>query len=316
MNPKTLANALLELICPRRCIECHHNLSCHIGPETASLVSPLCRACLVALPWWRRVDGCPRCGRRPGLSDPHAPFGEIEPDMACSTCFASGSALHDARSLLRYEGPVRRWIPGFKSARSAFGPALALRNVIAFMSDRIAERALQDSRALPDAVLGVPLHPRRRRRRGFNQIDPIAHRIAARIGRPWIAHGLDRIRDTDPQATQSGQDRALNLRGAFRANHRLPRDLKIWLVDDVLTTGSTLEAAAEALLDGGAVEVRALTLAATLPAGRARRGYGEYHPAALNDEALRSTPSRAIPSGPPDPNPDQEPPCLRAARPA
>jgi len=203
----------------------------------------------------------------------------------CSGCLAEGSGLHGCRALVRYEGSIRRWIPGFKTARSPFGPAVAIRLAIDHLAVELARRVAVETTARPDLIVSVPLHPRRRRWRGFNHADPIARRIARSLGRPWVPDALERIRDTREQAKQVGRERRENVRGAFRATSRMGTATRLWLVDDVLTTGSTLDAAADALLEAGAFEVRALTLAATLPAGRATRRQAAYHAAPTNDRS-------------------------------
>jgi ComF family protein len=112
-----------------------------------------------------------------------------------------------------------------------------------------------------DAVVPVPLHPSRRRQRGFNQ----AADLARGLGLPVI-HALRRVRATRPQADLSADDRLTNVDAAFAAA-QFPeppqrwRDATLVLVDDVATTGATLDACAGVLLGAGAKEVRALTAA-------------------------------------------------------
>jgi ComF family protein len=197
-----------------------------------------------------------------------------------------GSSLHHCRALARYEGPIRRWIPGFKNARSPFGPSTAIRLAVDHLAAELARRVSRETATRPDLIVSVPLHPRRRRWRGFNHVDPIAQRIAQGLARPWVPDVLERLRDTRDQAGLAvGRERRENMRGAFRATHRLAATTSIWLIDDVLTTGSTLEAAGDALLEAGALEVRALTLAATLPGRRAASPRSAYHSAPGKDRS-------------------------------
>ena len=193
-----------------------------------------------------------------------------------------GSALHGCRALLRYDEAPRRWIPGFKNARGPFGPAIPIRLAIDYLACELGRRVAEETQSRPDLIVSIPLHPRRRRSRGFNQADPIARRIARCLGQVWAPDALERVQDTRKQSSLGGRTRRENVRGVFCATHRLGAARKVWLVDDVLTTGHTLDAAADALLDEGVLEVRALTLASTLPPGRARRGRDPYHAAPRN----------------------------------
>jgi ComF family protein len=108
-----------------------------------------------------------------------------------------------------------------------------------------------------DCLVPVPLHPWRRLRRGFNQ----ARDLAQCLDRP-VADGLWRIRATPSQMALPADARRTNLRGAFMISPRVTIDDRIvTLVDDVRTTGATLDECAKVLLRGGAREVRALTIA-------------------------------------------------------
>ncbi len=248
----------LEALAPLRCVEC----------GASGRVAALCAPCAATLPWWRRRDGCPRCGFRAPLQ---APGDDPDRSGICPGCDAQGSPLHACHALLRYEGRARFWIPTFKGAHGPFGPPVASRRAIDFLTQELAREV--DARRIrrPDLVVPIPLHPRRRRRRGFNQGDRIARGLARALELPWDGGALARTRDTQTQAGLAGARRRENVRGAFRATRRLEGFERVWLVDDVLTTGATLDAAAEALLAGGVEEVHGLALAATRPrAGRRR----------------------------------------------
>ena len=116
-----------------------------------------------------------------------------------------------------------------------------------------------------DLVMPVPLHPTRLRTREFNQSLLLADRIARRLGLPLSFEHLERIRETRPQTELDRKDRARNVRRAFIV--REPEGLKgrrVLLVDDVLTTGSTVNDCARALHRAGAASISVLTLARRL----------------------------------------------------
>jgi ComF family protein len=242
-----------DLLAPLACIQCRN------VPATPDM--PLCRSCIERLAWWRRVDGCPRCGAV-----------QAEPG-ACPGCYSSGSALHRCHTLLHYDDISRDWIPRFKQRSSAFGPALDCRIAIEFLADELARRLAMRRAAAPDLIIPIALHPRRLRQRGFNQSAAIAQRIAKCLGLRLAPDALVRRRHTPPQATLGMDERRSNLRGAFRARRRLDAFERVWLVDDVLTTGATLDSAAEACLAAGVGEVHGLTLAATTTRRPESRGH-------------------------------------------
>lgn len=113
-----------------------------------------------------------------------------------------------------------------------------------------------------DAVVPVPLHPHRLRERGFDHVSLLGSRVARTLGLPLQARRLCRTRATPPQAGLDAAARARNVEGAFRARPD-PARPRLLLIDDVRTTGATLDAAARALRHAGATAVRLLALAGT-----------------------------------------------------
>jgi competence protein ComFC len=184
------------------------------------------------------------------------PFqGAITNEFSCANC--EHRALHFAAAVAAYRsrGIVRRVILDFK-----YGRQLHLRNLVAHWlfsaldDDRLRRRTF-------DIVVPVPLHPARERERGFNQAALLADLLSARIvlqNRP----ALERIRYTTTQTAFDRAERMENLYGAFRLRKNMDvRGLRVLLVDDVLTTGSTLSECARVLKKAGASSVHAATAA-------------------------------------------------------
>jgi len=118
------------------------------------------------------------------------------------------------------------------------------------------------SRADFDLVVAVPLHPGRRRERGFNQAALLARTLARDLGLPISETALGRTRSTQAQSGLSDAQRRLNVRGAFAVRNRTAvQEKHLLLVDDVMTTGATVASASRALLEAGALRVSVLTLA-------------------------------------------------------
>ena len=160
----------------------------------------------------------------------------------------ASSALQRALGIYPFEGVVREAIHVFKY-NGERGLAVPLAALLA------AHRPLE-----ADALAAVPLHAERQRERGFNQ----AALLAQELGRIWgipLVTTLIRVRATDHQVGQSARDRSANVQGAFVWDSQTPPPARIVLIDDVLTTGATLIACAEALCAAGASEVEGLTLA-------------------------------------------------------
>lgn len=197
----------------------------------------LCADCLEAMP--RLLPPlCPHCGepqRRAGL---------------CRHCAGNISSLEGIRSFGLYHGPLQRaiWALKYEGLRVLAEPLAEL------LADYYLEHPLP-----ADLVIPVPLHRQRERLRGYNQSALLGRALARRLGLPYRADLLARRRNTPPQVGKSREERRLNMEGAFVA-YRVPKGARILLVDDVLTTGATLEACAAPLKAAGALSVWGLTL--------------------------------------------------------
>jgi len=229
---------------------------------------PLCVGCLGG---FSRIGPpcCQVCGRP--LPGP--------PDLAftCIPCRARADPLR-VRAFGLYEGRLRDALHALKyRGRVALADPLGQALVEVVREDPVLSTA--------DALVPVPLHPRREAERGFNQSEELAKVIAQQTGIPLL-RALVRVRPTAPQVGLPEAERRENVRGAF-AVHGPVRALRVVLVDDVVTTGSTLAECARTLCRAGGEVVGAVTVAM-----------------ALWDPRLRcraSTPGTRRAAGPPDP---------------
>jgi ComF family protein len=152
-----------------------------------------------------------------------------------------------------YDGAVRRAVHSMKYRRR--------RRVADALGDALAAALVAPP---ADALVPVPLHAERMAERGFNQAEELARRLGRRWGLPVCAAGLARARDTGHQARLNRRERRDNVAGAFCWQGPGQAPARALLVDDVLTTGATLAACAEALRAAGTREVRAVALARSL----------------------------------------------------
>jgi ComF family protein len=231
----SIADGLAAVLLAPVCAACHEPLEqatrgAVCGACWASIVPitpPICRRCGDALPSWRERS-----------------LGE----SLCARCRRAPQRVSRACAIGAYDGSLRAIVHALKyDGRRTLARPLSLR----------LRAAAGDVLHGVDGVVPVPLHRSRERRRGFNQ----AREIARHLGPPVI-DALQRVRRTAPQADLPAARRHANVRGAFVCPSRAPvRGLTLVLVDDVSTTGATLNACASALLAAGAREVRALTAA-------------------------------------------------------
>lgn len=235
-----MGRGVMRALWPERCPVC----GAPAGEEEA--MCPGCRALLPAL----QAPVCAICGR--ALSEASRPLSGV-----CGYCELGPPAYAQARSYGVYDGLLARLIRDFKfHGKRSLLPALK-----GFMLEA-DERWYQGVGA--DAVVPVPLHRRRLGERGFNQAADLARPVARRRRVPLLTGALVRVRETEPQYGLTFNQRRENVKGAFQVVR--PRSMagrKILLVDDILTTGVTVNESVKALKKAGAREVTVLTLART-----------------------------------------------------
>lgn len=224
----TILGRLLGAIFPSRCLGCGLR-----GVE-------LCSDCRVAVPWLT-ADICPICAAPTRLA------------RICFACRAEPSALDGSRAACRFEGVARSAVHDLKYR--------GIQSRASLLADLIAETLARLPLAA-DVLVPVPLAPGRRRQRGFNQAERIARELGERIGWPVDPTLLVRVRETPRQVERTAFERRANVAGAFdcpQPDAVVGRRLA--LVDDVMTTGATLGACAEALKAAGAARVFAIVVA-------------------------------------------------------
>ena len=204
----------------------------------------LCEDCRDELPWLTTT--CNRCA---------LPFAGADGKDTCPACLAHPPILDSCYALFSYQPPLDQWIHALK-----FGRDLAVA--------RLLGQLLVERLPPPNAhthVLAVPLHPRRLRQRGYNQAAEIARPLLHR-GWPSSDCSCYRKRHTQAQSALPARDRRGNLHGAFAVRRQLQGE-NILLIDDVMTTGATLNEVAGVLKDAGAGRVDARVIARALMPG-------------------------------------------------
>ena len=223
--------AALQTALPQACELC----------AAASGNAIICNACAAQMP--TIGDACPRCA----LASPGS--------AVCGACLSKPPPFDATVAAWRYAFPADCVLQAFK-----YGGRLALAEPLA---QAVAQAVRTRNASLPDCLVAMPLAARRQRERGFNQAHEIARRLATYVGMPLV-HDLRRTRDTLPQADLTLHERARNVRDAFEARAGLV-GRAVAIVDDVMTTGATLSAAALAVRKAGAVRVEAWIVARTPP---------------------------------------------------
>jgi competence protein ComFC len=230
-----LRDGLLDLVYPPKCLLCDEMQPMYFCDE--------CKAKIVEI----HPPTCYRCGY-PLTESYCTECRGVEFNFDCAAAFgAYDGTLKDAIHLLKYTG------------HKVMGPVLG-----ALLSRHLSK---DHRRQLDGAscIIPMPIHATRLRERGFNQSDLIAREMAGTLGKALLTGVLARTKATKPQVSLAEAQRHANVQNAFEVkNPKAVQGRIIILVDDVLTTGSTADAAAKALREAGAREIRVVTLARSI----------------------------------------------------
>ncbi|MCR5790038.1 MAG: ComF family protein [Lachnospiraceae bacterium] len=234
---KRLGNAVLDLLYPRRCPVC--------GDIIMPKGGECCDRCRGAFAYVTEPY-CLKCGK---------PLRE-ETEALCPDCLRKERFFDFGRAVYRYDDRIGRSIYGFKyNGRQEYAR---------FYAQEIVRRyGRMLSELKPDALVPIPLHKKRLRKRGYNQAALIAQEVSRLTGIPAEPSLLQRVRNTRPQKSLNERERENNLKKAFKIRQNDVSLETVILIDDIFTTGSTMDSAAGCLRDQGVKGVYFIVLSIT-----------------------------------------------------
>ena len=247
------SDALVSILFPADCRLCTALLT------SASRI-PICGTCLAS---FKVLQGriCEICGdafqasfveQEPFTQTASGPAGDRR---ICPVCISRPYAFARARSYARYQGALVRAIVSLKFER--------IEPLAKWFASRLAELVRAEPELMrADLIVPVPLHRERLRERGYNQADLLGKALARQLGLPYRPVLLTRTRPRPDKHILTSRERWESVRGAFATRPGTQVDnLRVLLVDDVMTTGATLDACSKALRVAGAKSVVAVTVA-------------------------------------------------------
>ncbi len=229
-----LLENILDILYPRRCPICQE-----VVKKRGEMICPSCRKEIAPI----QEPVCKKCGK---------PIMDAAEEYCCD-CGKMGHLYTRGLAVLPYTGKVRKSLHQIKFHNKKeyldfYGP---------YMAEVLGKRILAWG---AQALIPVPLHRSKRRKRGFNQAEILAVEVGRALGIPVRTDVVQRIRNTRPQKDLSLRERQNNLKGAFKISQYDVELKKIILVDDIYTTGSTIDGIAGKLLEQGAEEVYFIAL--------------------------------------------------------
>lgn len=223
---------ILDYLYPPRCPVCDQ--ICADG---------ICSSCREKLVYIKK-DFCLKCGKP--LDDSRQEY--------CMDCKRRGHAYIQGRALFSYQGAIRKSLYRLKYANKREYARCYGEEMARCLGKWILQKKITK-------IVPVPLHPSRRRKRGYNQAALLAKSLGKSLNIPVDEHLLYRVKRTAPQKALTGRERKANLNNAFVSRKIVRPGERILLVDDIYTTGSTVDAAAECLIRAGKCRIYVITTA-------------------------------------------------------
>lgn len=224
----------------KKCLEMLYPQTCHFCGKICR--EKICRECAKKVEYIQEPR-CKRCGK---------PIRYDEKEF-CHDCANSQVSYEQGKNVWLHKGPVRWSIYQFKyHNRRVYGEFYA-QELYRLYGKQLKDWGIQ-------VIIPVPLHKKRKRKRGYNQAEIIAKHLGKLSGLPVETKAVIRVQNTKPQKELNHKDRKKNLREAFRVTKRWRSPQNVLLIDDIYTTGNTIDAVAKVLKEKGANKVWFLTI--------------------------------------------------------
>lgn len=216
---------------------------CILCGDDSENTTCLCNACQDELPYIKTA--CPSCGIPLDKASVLGTYEETSNEI-CGACMTAPPTAGRCVSVLHYDSPVDYLIKHMK-----YHNQLAIAEL---MGKLIATKVKKQALPLPEQIIPIPLHIDRLQQRGYNQAIEIGKTVSRELAIPLNLTDCTRIRSTTPQFDLPANERVDNIKNAFEISHQL-KAKHVALIDDVMTTGSTVQEVAKELLNSGATQV-------------------------------------------------------------
>ena len=223
-----ITEEIVSLVFPRRCPVCDEILL------TGKYICETCRKKIKFI----KEPVCKKCGKTI----------EQERQEYCGDCTRKKHFFVQGKAVFEYREEIKKSMYRFKYSNKREYAEFYAREAVRLYGDWIRRREIE-------AIVPIPMYGWKKRRRGYNQAEVFADRLGQLLNLPVERHLVKRIRNTRPQKELNDIQRKENLKKAFKIVQSIVEYRKILLVDDIFTTGSTMDAVAEVLLDAGVKEI-------------------------------------------------------------